>query len=198
MLLLLLSRITVHYNNTEEIGLEDGYAFLSSDLSFLSLDYTLFNFLQVPICGNYITPEDDDQDECPADGVYNFKIPYVLPSKENQASWVATGWNGKGKILIYAEANNLDSVIGQCQLYFSTAVSASTDGSVFSKFPVPSAMITSTVILAFVSFIVLAFMYRTIRDMALKRRHIRKQKKKGRVADEDTTCKDAPFTMMED
>ena len=194
----------LRYNQIENIGLDEGYVFVSADLSFLSLDYDLMQYLQVPICGDYLTAEanddnDDDgnQQECPADGIYNFQMPYVLPSEENKASWIATGWNGKGEIFVYSEANNQDSLIGHCQLYFSTAVSNS-GNSFASKFPVPSAMITTIVVLAFVSILVLSCLYRMIRDIAFSKK--KKKTKKNKLVDQtdEETFVGAHFTQMKD
>ena len=148
------------------------------------------------MCGDYITSEtDDNQDECPADGVYDFAMPYVLPSEETSSSWIATGWSGTGDIFVYSEANNPDSMIGHCQLIFSTSVTPSTGDSVLSKFPVPSAMITSFVLLAFVSFLVLSCIYRTVRDINSKK-YKEKKSRKGDQRDDDETTLDGTTTSF--
>lgn len=158
------SLAAVQFTGVDEEGLVDGYAFVSADLQLVGLEYQLLQYLQVPICGIYMAVDEDREEECPADGVYEFNVPYVLPEEESKATWLATGWQGTTEILVYAEANNADSLMGSCRLNFATAVTAAEGNSIMSKVPVPSAMVTALVILAFAALLIMSCFYRMIQD----------------------------------
>ena len=200
----------VQYNGVEDLGLADVedlglVAFMSADLNFLSLEFDLLQYLQIPICGRYISPEGDSaaangndegnangDDGCPGDGVYEFNVPYFLPEDDTKESWLATGWDGEGEILIYSAANDADSLMGSCQLRFGTAVSSASDESVMSKVPIPSSFVTAAVIFAFVCFLVLTCLYRMVRDIASG-----KKKEKKKQLDEESSAA-TEFVSMQD
>ena len=199
----------MQYTAVEDLGLVDGYAFVSADLNFLSLEFDLLQYLQVPICGKYVFPDGYDveanegeandegndanvENGCPGDGVYDFNLPYVLPEEETKASWLATGWNGRGEVSFYSEANNPDSLMGSCLLNFGTAVTPSSEESLLGKLPIPSAMVTAAVIFAFVCFLILTCLYRMMRDIASG-----KKKKENKLLDEES-CGDTAFVSMKD
>ena len=147
----------------------------------------LTSMAEVPICGKYVATEDANDDvECPADGSYTFNLQYVLPEEETKAVWLATGWEGVGEISMYSEANNVDSLIGECTLKFATSVTPPTSNSIFSKVPIPTAMVSMLVLLAFAGFLVLSCVYQLLRDMATG-----KKKKKGKgLLDDDSSEED--------
>jgi len=162
---------------------------VSAELSFLSIKFDLLQYLQVPMCGRYVGPEgydfeaaneaaaenddannnnNNNQDNgCPADGVYDFHVPYFLPDEESRAAWLATGFNGKGEISFYSQANNVDSLMGSCHLYFATTNSPIEENSPLpGKIPIPSALVTAGALAAFLGLLLLSCMYRMGRDAA--------------------------------
>lgn len=169
----------------------DGFAFVSANLQFLSLSYQLLQYLQVPICGQYVF-ETEDGEECPNDGTYEFYFPYVLPEEETKLSWLASGWKGVSEVSFFSEANNAESLIGSCELHFSTAVTTNDDNSMLARFPVPTAMITILTLLAFASLLVLSCIYRLIRDVATGK----KAKMQKGLLDDDGTDSSSDFARM--
>ena len=199
----------VQYTGVEDLGLADVedlglVTFVSADLNFLSIEFDLLQYLQVPICGQYVSPEgysaeanDNDDgnanaDGCPADGLYDFNITYFLPQEETKASWLATGWKGEGEVSFYAGANNADSLMGSCQLHFATAVSPANSESFLAKVPIPSSFVTAAVIFAFVCFLILTCLYRMVRDIASG-----KKKEKTKQLDEES-CAATEFVSMQE
>ena len=170
----------------------DDYAFVSASLKFTTLAFDMLQYLQVPICGEYITEDENNENECPGDGIYDFNIPYVLPNQETAATWLVSGWSGAGEVTFFSEANNIGSLIGSCKLRFTTAVTQSTTNPVLSKVPFPSALITAIVLVAFVAFLVLTCLFRMCRDYAMG-----KKTKKAIRGDDDTHAGTA-FTAMSD
>ena len=79
------------------------------------------------------------EDQCPENGVYAFQVTYALPTAEERTAWLATGWTGTGEVAIYTEKNNVDSLVGFCQLKLGTKTTP-TESSAFST---PSARIAS-------------------------------------------------------
>lgn len=99
----------------------------------------------------------DDAVECPADGVYEFQIPYALPTEESDYTWLATGWHGLGKVAIYSEANNYNSLIGFCELKFATLVTpVDAPSPILSNMPIPSAKMVSIGVLVLFGCMILA------------------------------------------
>lgn len=185
----------MQFSGVDEIGLVDEYAFISANVRFNSLEFDLLQYLQVPICGEYITEEENAQNECPADGTYDFYLPYVIPDhEESQATWLVTGWSGQGEISFFSEANNIYSLIGTCQLHFSTAATQNTGHPILSKVPIPSALVTSAVLVAFVAFLALTCVCRTVRDYTTGKK---KNRSKNNTADDGTPA-EASFTALVD
>lgn len=200
----------MQYNGVADLGLADVddlglVAFMSADLNFLSLEFDLLQYLQIPICGRYIYPEgydvevngNDDgnanaDNGCPRDGIYDFNVTYFLPEEEAKESWLATGWDGEGEILIYSAANDADSLMGSCQLHFGTAVSPVSSESLLANVPIPSSFVTAAVIFAFVCFLILTCLYRMARDIASG-----KKKEKRKQLDEESSAA-TEFVSMED
>lgn len=202
----------MQYTGVEDLGLQDGFAFVSADLEFLSLDYDLLQYLQVPICGQYVLPEGYDADAaaaeeandgddananddngCPENGAYTINLPYVLPDPQTKASWLATGWKGTGQVSFYSEANNADSLMGSCQLYFATDVTKLTEDTLLAKIPIPSAKVTFFIVAAFVSFLLLTCFYRMFIDIASG-----KKKKEQKRLDEESCAPTSDFVSMKD
>jgi hypothetical protein len=182
----------VKFLGVDESGLVDGFAFVSANLELRSLEYELLQYLQVPICGQYLFDEENNDGECPNDGVYEFSLPYVFPDEESKLSWLASGWEGTSEIAFYSEANNIHSVIGCCKLHFTTAVTPLPNEHGFAaKIPVPSAKVTVLAVIAFASLLVLSCLYRLIRDVVLGK----KKRQKG-LLDEDESYSSEDFTKM--
>ena len=182
----------MNFVGVDEIGLVDGFAFVSAGLQLLSLEYELLEYLQVPICGLYVFEDETNDGECPDDGKYEFYMPYVLPDEQTKLSWLATGWDGVSEISFYSEANNIDSLIGHCKLHFATSVTPS-DNSILAKLPIPTAKVTMIVILAFSGLMLLSCIYQLIRDLAMRKK--KKNDHKGLLED-DSTQGSTEFTRM--
>jgi hypothetical protein len=178
--------------------LVDGFAFASAKLIFVGVQIDLLEYLQVPMCGSYIFKngyDDNNGVDCPGDGVYNFDVAYPLPAEHNKAMWMATGWEGQGEIKFFSQANTPESLMGSCLLNFKTGVTASSGNSAVSKIPIPSAMITALVILAFAAFLILSCAYRMIRDFTMGK----KKTLSEMLKEEDAkTVSDTSFVRMLD
>ncbi|CAB9512722.1 expressed unknown protein [Seminavis robusta] len=196
---------SLQYRGIEDTGLVDGYAFASASMMFVGVLIDMLQYLQVPICGDYISTGYGDDDrgeevECPEDGTYNFFLQYPLPDETSKAVWVATGWDAHAEISFYSEANNPESLIGVCELTFITAVTAGQGSSPLEKIPIPSAMVTAMVILAFAGFLIITCFYRMIRDCCCGKK--KKTSDKLKELEEATTIAEAKstteFTKMKD
>lgn len=179
----------VRFVGVDEIGLMDGFAFVSANLQFLSLEYQLLQYLQVPICGLYVL--EDENGACPDDGVYEFYMPFVLPEEERH-SWLASGWEGASDVSFYSEANNVESLIGSCQLHFATAVTPS-ENTLLAKLPVPTAKVTLLSVLAFTALLVLSCVYQLVRDIAFGKKN---KKNHEASSDDDNTLLSTDFTRL--
>jgi hypothetical protein len=178
--------------------LVDGFAFASAQLEFVGVTMDLLEYFQVPICGSYVFKngyDDNNGVECPGDGIYNFDFLYPLPAEHNKAMWMATGWEGKGEIKFYSQANTPESLMGSCQLSLKTAVTAGTGNSAVSKIPIPSAMITAFVIAGFAAFLILSCVYRMARDFTMGK----KKTLSEMLKEEDAkTVSESSFVQMDD
>jgi hypothetical protein len=102
---------------------------MTADLELLTLQYNLFEMLQVPLCSDYLTADADNQNQCPGSGSYDFSITYKLPSAgQESTSWLASGWAGSGIVRIYAEQDT-SMLIGQCTFTMKTYVTPSASSS---------------------------------------------------------------------
>lgn len=182
----------MHFQGLNEIGLMDDYAFVSADLQLLSLDYQLLQYLQVPICGIYVIDDQNNDTACPDDGVYEFYLPYVLPAEESNLSWLASGWEGTSDISFYSEANNVESLIGSCQLHFATAVTQNEKG-ILAELPIPTAMVTMLVVVAFAAFMLLSCIYQMVRDLAVGKKD---KKNRKASAEDDSIYPSTDFTRL--
>lgn len=106
------------YSGLENTGMQDGIAYLSSTISLVSLDFTLFDFMEVQMChADYMLADENNANgDCPADGTYTFSVSYKLPSSgDDAASWLASGWRGQGLIELYA-AQDDTMLVGKCEM----------------------------------------------------------------------------------
>jgi hypothetical protein len=144
----------VVYNGTDATSIVDNTAYMSSDLAFLTLTYHLFDDLAVNLCHENMVAGADNR-PCPGDGTYSFEMEYPLPSTADSSSWLATGWAGTGEIAMYAEKNNLETLVGYCTFSMATGVTASAS----QKFNPPSASTTSGILAGLIVAIFLAVAY---------------------------------------
>ena len=106
------------YNGLADSGIQDNYGYITSSISLFSLDFSLFEMMQVPLCNaDYLVADENNANgDCPADGTYTFSVPYKLPnSGAETASWLASGWQGDGLIEIFAEQDE-SMLVGQCTM----------------------------------------------------------------------------------
>ena len=134
--------------------------YASGKISLMAMDFTLFDMIAFPLCGDesaYISSDADNQNDCPGDGVYNYSVPYRLPNAgAESASWLASGWQGVGYLDYYAEPDE-SMQIGHCELTLKTFVthSSAEDG----LFATPSAATTMGIILGSVAAIAVMCMF---------------------------------------
>jgi hypothetical protein len=146
----------VIYNGTQYAGLQNDIAYATADLTFLTLNYDLFDNFPLDICSQtYIEANASNTDACPGDGTYYFKLQYELPSTDNTKSWFASGWKGSGEITFYSEQTSSSSKVADCKLLLGTSVSAAQD----SNFRAPSAAITSLVVILLAVLVALLSLY---------------------------------------
>lgn len=120
VLKIISSIIPVHYNGVESMGIQNNVAYLSSDLDFFTLEFSLLDMNQVPLCHDTMFARSGNVNECPGDGTYSFDVNYRLPNAGSKsASWLASGWQGTGFIRMYAEPDE-SMLIGECILRLQT------------------------------------------------------------------------------
>jgi hypothetical protein len=147
--------------------------YLSAELSLFSIDFSLVNKVNVPLCydgedeaaGDEEAADEEaagdggrrlEEYECPNDGSYAFSVQYVLPTAGKETtSWLASGWTGTGVVQMYAQAND-QMLIGECILTLSTFVTKEDTSSLLST---PSAAATAGIILAVVLAAILMCFY---------------------------------------
>jgi hypothetical protein len=136
----------VNYNKVYNTGMTNNIGYLSADMELVTLKYQFFDKTAVPLCSNSITSTSGVA--CPGDGSYQFSSTYSLPSagSENQ-SWLASGWQGKGTIRIYAAANE-NMLIGECTFSLNTMVTPSTQANFYSRTVNPPSAAASVGIIA--------------------------------------------------
>lgn len=139
------------YKGLEEAGVQNNKVYGTSDLNFLTLTYHLIKNLPLYLCHAWVqrvgyynaeAQEEDAGDErrrrhlgdednyndngdenCGIDGNYTFSATYQLPGgSEDSTDWVTTGWVGSGEISLYAEKQNVDTLVGYCTMDLTTAV----------------------------------------------------------------------------
>lgn len=147
--------VLVYYNGVAESGVENNVAYMTADLSLWAMDFNLCDMRQVPLCYETMVAGENNQNDCPGDGEFEYSINYQLPGAGNQAaSWLATGWQGSGRIRMYAEPNE-NMMIGDCRLELKTYVTQQEDTLVGT----PSAAIAAGISLAVVLMIGLCCCY---------------------------------------
>lgn len=98
----------------------------------------------------------ENNNQCPYDGSYPYKVEYVLPSAGSEsASWLASGWTGSGVLQMYANRND-QTLIGECTMVLSTFVSKEDEDTLLGA---PSAAATAGIVLAIVFATVLMCFY---------------------------------------
>ena len=132
-------------------------AYISSELSFWTLDFSLFQMMQVPLCHYSMVAGAYNENDCPGDGLYKFSTYYRLPATgRNGADWLSTGWEGSGFVRMYAEENE-SMLIGECLLTLQTLVTP--DDSQESFIRTPTAAVTAGMILGVGAVVALSCMY---------------------------------------
>jgi hypothetical protein len=101
-----------------------GYA--SANLKLLSVEYSLIKNLPLDFCGSWVTPNTNNKNECPVDGVYHFSIPYKLPwDDQDITSWFATGWEGTTNLEVYNDTTTDAKLLASCKFHWKTYVTES-------------------------------------------------------------------------
>lgn len=85
---------------------------------------TLLNFEELGVCDYRLSG--DSANGCPYGGDYTFDTTFTLPAVDNKfKEWLYTGYTGKGKLGVYAGPSYNSRLLGQCVIYFNTAVGES-------------------------------------------------------------------------
>jgi len=124
----------------------------------MTINYNMKEMMPVPLCSYYITQdeEEDGDNECPADGSYQFAVNFALPSAGGETtSWLATGWAGTGTFSIYAEPDT-SMLIGQCKFSLKTYVTTDEERGIFQT---PSAAASVGMALGTLAALVLVVLY---------------------------------------
>ena len=151
--------MTVNYKKVYNTGIVDNIGYLSSDMELVTLQYQFFDKAQIPLCGDGLTATTDDA-ACPGDGSYQFSVDYNVPSAgDEHQSWLASGWNGKGVIQIFAEADET-MLIGECSFVLDTYVTPATEANFYSRtVNPPSAAATVGIVLGTLAALGLVCLY---------------------------------------
>jgi len=150
-------------------GIVDTYGLNADDSMYLDarLDVsaagrtTSFELLQgvsVPICSDYMEgSEENENGDCPADGVYYFNTNAMLPSIDNALlDWASSGWTGEVVLDLYDDANKTE-MIGKCYMEVETHVTGlSENGYLRTK---PSAKVTLWTVAGVAAVIMLSCLY---------------------------------------
>jgi hypothetical protein len=162
----------VNYTGVGDTGAQDMTVYASSKLSMLAMDFNLFDYIPLPLCdddGTYIVASQNNGNECPADGQYDYTVPYRLPNAgAESASWLATGWQGSGYVKYYADADATE-LIGNCRMVLKTFVTHNVTSQ--GLISTPSAAETAAIVVA--SFVVF-LLFCVWCYCCTKRRRIRK------------------------
>jgi len=152
----ILTSFLVNYNGVEDTGIEDNLAFITSDLSFWTLDFNLFDMLSVPLCDDTMTADENNANDCPGDGSYSYSVVYKLPnSGSDSASWLASGFEGSGFIRMYAEADE-SMMIGECILNLQTFMTETEESGLLRT---PSAAAATGIALAVLAVVAMTCLY---------------------------------------
>lgn len=110
------------YNGVYAIGLsQNSSAYMSGEFD-VSVDYLSIPMgTQLDLCSDDWILAEDNANECPHDGLYNFEAIFQLPDYDD--SWWATGWHESGELNLYADAH-LEELIGSCEIYYDTQVTS--------------------------------------------------------------------------
>jgi len=109
-----------------------------------TLDFTLLDMMQIPLCDDTMTASENNENDCPGDGAYGFDITYKLPSSgSDPSSWLASGWEGSGIVQMFAQPDE-DLLIGECTLALRTYVTQKNKESLVGT---PSAAATAGIVL---------------------------------------------------
>jgi hypothetical protein len=148
----------VTYTGVDQSGIANNLAYISSDLSFWTLDFSLFDMLEVNVCHSSVVADAGNTNACPGDGMYDFSVGYKLPSAgSEQTSWLASGWEGSGTITMYAQPN-VSMKIGACILDLQTYVTPAS-GKEKSLLNIPSAAVAAGIVLGALLVLALLFLY---------------------------------------
>jgi hypothetical protein len=177
---------SVKYSGVAYSGTQNNVAYMTSDLNFWTLEFSLFDMLQVPLCDATMTNTSD----CPGDGEYDYSVDYKLPNSGSEsASWLASGWEGTGFIRMYAEPDE-SMMIGECLLTLQTFVTPDPSRKWYQV--TPSAAVLSGMILGVGSVLFLGCFY----CYCCCRRRSETKKTRDKISPEDSL--EATFKRMED
>ena len=147
----------MYYNNVYNSGITGNVGYLSVNVELLTLKYTFFNMMPVPLCSSSLVAASGNAGDCPANGAYGFSVNYKLPTAgSGSTSWLATGWAGSGTFKLYAQ-NDLSMLIGQCSFNLKTYVTPSPNRSTVPW--TPSAAAATGITLGVLAFIALGCLY---------------------------------------
>ena len=144
----------MNYKSVANTGMVDNIGYLTADLELVTLQYQFFDQTPIPLCSDSLTAGDGV--ECPGDGSYAFSVDYNLPSAGSESqSWLASGWNGKGTIQIFAEAN-ANMLIGECTFALDTMVTPADEPNFYRRtVNPPSAAATVGIVLGTLAMVAL-------------------------------------------
>jgi hypothetical protein len=149
--------IVVYYNGVANSGVENDVAYLTANLALWTLDFNLFDMMQIPLCSSTLVADANNQNACPGDGTQAFEIPYSLPSAgSNATSWLASGWESSGIIQIFAQQDETMK-IGECVLSLKTYVTRSSSEK--SLISTPSAAASVGIALAVAAVLAMLGLY---------------------------------------
>jgi hypothetical protein len=148
---------SVKYSGVAYSGIQNNVAYMTSDLNFWTLEFSLFEMLMVPLCDETMTSAGNNTSDCPGNGKYNYSVDYKLPnSGSDSASWLASGWEGTGFIRMYAEPDE-SMMIGECLLTLQTFVTPDPTTKWYQV--TPSAAVLSGIVLGISSVLMLGCLY---------------------------------------
>jgi len=140
----------------ENSGVENNVAYMSAELKLWTIDFNLLDMMQVPLCDDSMVSDENNANDCPGDGSYDYSVTYKLPSAGSEpTSWLASGWEGSGLVQMFAEPNE-DMMIGDCVLVLRTYVTKKDQSSLIST---PSAAQTAGIVLGSIALFALLMVW---------------------------------------
>ena len=172
----------MNYNAVDESGIQNDAAYISSDLSLWTLDFNLFDMLEIPLCHENMEYDEENEGDCPGNGEYGFQVTYKLPSAgDEKTSWLASGWQGTGMISMYAEPDE-SMKIGECTLDLQTYVTPAEGEDYLLN--IPSAAVAAGIVLGALGVLTLIALY--CYCCCGRRRSAKKKKEKSKNQEDDS------------